>query len=150
MPRFQLRSAVYLILLSDSDVLLSRRYNTGWQDGQYSLVAGHLDGNETVTSAALREAKEEIGIDILPADIKIVHTMHRIAKPGLEYIDFFAVAQKWDGVPAILEPDKCDDLNWFPVYQLPNNVLAYVKLAISHHLRGQTFSEYGCLGESKE
>jgi len=46
--KFMVRAAVYLILVKDGRVLLSRRYKTGWMDGMYSLVAGHIDGNEPV------------------------------------------------------------------------------------------------------
>lgn len=43
--RFLIRSAVYLILLKKNKILLARRFKTGWKDGHYSLVAGHIDGN---------------------------------------------------------------------------------------------------------
>ena len=40
--RFSLPSAVHLFLLRGDEVLLLRRYNTGYEDGKYSVVAGHL------------------------------------------------------------------------------------------------------------
>ena len=57
--RFSLRAAVYLVLFKDGKTLLSRRYKTGWRDGNYSLVAGHVDGKEPATEALIREVKEE-------------------------------------------------------------------------------------------
>jgi len=63
--RFKLTTAVYLVLRNESKVLLLRRANTGYQDGKYSLVAGHLDGDELGTVAIVREAKEEAGIDLV-------------------------------------------------------------------------------------
>ena len=46
--RFKLILSVYLILVKDGKTLLLRRTNTGYEDGNYGLVAGHVDGNENV------------------------------------------------------------------------------------------------------
>ena len=140
--RFSLRSAVYVMLIRDRKILLLRRFNTGWKDGFYSLPAGHLDGKETVTDATIREAKEEAGISIQKEDVHVVHTMHRDSGDR-EYIDFFLAAASWKGDPKIAEPDKCDDLSWFPIDQLPSNTIESVRAAINYYHKGVTFSEFG-------
>jgi len=138
--------AVYLILVKNGRILLSRRYNTGFQDGKYSLPAGHLDGDEeTVGQAMVREAREEIGIGIDLADLELVHVMHRRQeKPTSERrISLFFSAKRWEGEPKIMEPDKCDDLQWFEVDRLPENTISYIRQAINCFRRGITYSEYG-------
>lgn len=90
--RFTLRSAVYLFLINDDKILLSKRKNTGWEDGNYTLVSGHLEGNESVFDAMTREAKEEAGISVLKKDLEVVGVMHRLA--NYEYVDFFLTAKK--------------------------------------------------------
>lgn len=75
--RFKFIPSVYLILLKDNKILLLRRYNTGFRDGEYSFVAGHLDGNETLRQAMIREAKEEANIELDLTDLELVHTMNR-------------------------------------------------------------------------
>ncbi len=65
-----------------------RRANTGYMDGFYSVVAGHIEPGETVVQAAVREAAEEAGVLILPWDTEVVGVMHR--RDGEERIDFFA------------------------------------------------------------
>ncbi len=140
--RFLIRSAVYLILIKKNKILLSRRFNTGWMDGYYSLVAGHIDGNEPVSFAMIREAKEEAGIIIDKKDLLPATVIHRYY-PNQEYVDFFFVAKKWEGEPEIKETDKCDDMSWFDLDNLPENLLPYIKEAIENYKRGIAFFESG-------
>lgn len=140
--RFKLIPTSHLILMRDNKILLLRRFNTGYEDGNYSVVAGHLDGNETFIRAMVREAKEEAGIDIKPDDLEIVHVMHRKA-PNEERIDFFIKANRWEGEPKIMEPHKCDDLSWFELDNLPNNIIPYVKQAIDNIKDKRFYSEHG-------
>jgi mutator protein MutT len=137
--RHTMRAAVYLLLVRGNEILLTRRYNTGYQDGKYSLIAGHLDGDETATSAMVREAKEEAGIVVQPENLQFAHVMHRMS--NVEYIDFFFVASRWQGEPYITEPDKCDDMQWYTLDNLPSNLLPYVKKAIENYKKKIYFSE---------
>ncbi len=145
--RFQVTPAVHLILRRDSDVLLLRRLNTGYQDGNYSLPAGHLDGAETVSAAMIREAQEEAGVLISRDDLQVVHVMHRNeAGPHSgpeERVGFFLAAGRWQGTPAIMEPDKCDELAWYAMTSLPGNVIPYVLSALRCFQRGVSYSEFG-------
>lgn len=139
--RFTLQAACYLILIKEDKILLSRRYNTGWEDGKYTLISGHLEGNETVKQAMIREAKEEAGIIIKSVDLHMAHTMHRKSNDNLEYIDFFLIAEKWQGEPRIVEPEKCDDMRWFSLKNLPKNTLFHIRQAIENYFRKVPFSE---------
>ncbi|MFZ2887246.1 MAG: NUDIX domain-containing protein [Minisyncoccia bacterium] len=140
--KFPFFAASHLILIEDDKVLLSRRFNTGWKDGFYSVIAGHIDGNETVAACMAREVKEEGNLDIREEDLDVVHTMHRITDYGAEYMDFFLVPKKWSGKPTIMEKDKCDELTWYPINSLPENMVPYIRLALGHIQNGVTFSEF--------
>lgn len=140
--RFKLIPTSHLILIKDSKILLLRRFNTGYEDGNYSVVAGHLDGDETFIQAMVREAKEEAGIAIKPEDLEVVHVMHRKC-PNEERIDFFIQAKSWVGEPKIMESHKCDDLSWFELDNLPHNVIPYVKQAIECVRNKILYSEHG-------
>lgn len=140
-PRFSLRAAVYILLQRDHQLLFLRRFNTGWKDGQYTLPSGHVDGKESIRESMARETFEETGITINPKDLDVIHTMHRIS-PDAEYIDFYLQPSiKWSGNARITEPEKCDDLQWFDVRQIPSNVLDNVRLALELIARQKTFSE---------
>lgn len=136
-----IRCAVYLFLIRDNKLLLLRRKNTGWKDGQYGVPAGHLEKNETVLSAATREAKEETGIDIKPEDLELVHVMHR--KANYDYIDFYFNIKKWKGDPFIAEKEKSDDLQWFDLDKLPQNTVDYVRMAFENSRNKILFSQFG-------
>ena len=140
--RFTLRAAVYLILLKDSKVLLSRRYNTGWMDGKYSLIAGHFDGNESVSNSMIREAWEEAGIKVDKTTLKPATVLHRYSTDQ-EYMDFFFVATNWKGEPEIKETDKCDEMTWFDLNDLPENILPHIVEAIKNYQNNVPFSESG-------
>ena len=134
--RLKLKIAVYAVLIQDDKVLLTRRFGTGWQDGNYSLPAGHLEENETLVEAVAREAKEEIGVDLDVDSIRLVHTMHRQHR----YIDFFFTAD-WKGDPQNLELDKCDDIRWFAFDSFPNNMVPSVRYGLNATHANQIFSE---------
>lgn len=123
------------------NILLSRRFHTDYEDGKWSLVAGHLDGNESVTNGMIREAKEEVGIMLSPKDLEVVHVMHR--KSDDERIDIFLTAKTWKGEPNICEPKKCDGLVWFPLDGLPSNTIPYIRTAIRSYQKKIYFSEFG-------
>lgn len=139
--RFKIVPTSHLILIKDGKILLSRRFNTGWSDGNYSVIAGHLDGNETFLQAMIREAREEAGIEIDEKDLSVVHVIHR--KSDDERVDLFISADRWKGEPRIMERDKCDDIEWFNLDDLPKNMVPYVRQAIEKIRNKIYYSEHG-------
>lgn len=139
--RFSVKFAVYLLLRDGDRVLLSKRENTGWKDGWWSLVAGHVDGGEAAEMAMVREAKEEAGIDVAPDDLKLVYTMHRLLPSvDYEYVDLFFECKKWSGKITNAEPQKCGGLEWFDVKDLPNDTLGYIRKVIEQYPNGKSYS----------
>jgi 8-oxo-dGTP diphosphatase len=131
---------VHLFFFRENEILLLRRFNTGFRDGEYSVPAGHLDGGETVMQAAIREAKEETGLQIVESDLTFSTVMHRIEDD--ERVDFFVQVHKWQSEPFNAEPEKCDDLRWVNIDSLPVNTVPYVKQALANHIAGLRFDEY--------
>lgn len=124
--RFVVVPASYVFFLRDSDagteVLLQLRQNTGYRDGYWAAVAGHVERGETAYDAARREALEEIGVEV--GELTFVTTMQRTqgADPIDERVDFFFTAREWAGEPRIVEPVKCAELRWWPLADLPDMV----------------------------
>lgn len=132
--------AVHVFFLRGGSVLLLRRLNTGYEDGNYSVPAGHMDGDETIVEAAIREVREEVGIALSPKDVTVVGTMHR--RSDSERVDFFLVASAWAGEPSNCEPDRCDELRWAPLDALPVNTIPYVRRALENYETGVWFEEF--------
>ena len=136
-----MRVAVHLILEHNNEFLLLRRYNTGYEDGNYSVIAGHLNENETIKEAMIREALEEANITIDDKHLKIVGVMHR--KDGDESIDYYLYTNKFSGNVRIMEPNKCDDLAFYKLDNLPDNIIPYIKTVLYNYKNNIIFSEYG-------
>lgn len=132
---------VYLILVQGDKVLLSLRENTGYEDGKWALVAGHQEEGESATQALIREAQEEIGITIDPADLTIVHVMHR--KTERENVDIFMECSKWQGTIINNEPHKCGGLQFYSFDAFPEHSIAYVMQAIAMSRSAVSYSELG-------
>jgi len=122
-----------------------RRFNTGYEDGKYTLVAGHVEDGESFVDCIIREADEEAGITLRRENLTMAHIVHRLANPveQADRIDVFFVADKWEREPHNKEPHKCDDLSWFDRDNLPENMLPYVKQAIECVEQGIVYSEFG-------
>lgn len=139
--RFTLPSTVHLFLFQEDEILLLLRQNTGYEDGKYSVIAGHLDGDETVVAAVIREAAEEAGIRIRPEDVEVVGVMHR--REGDERIDWFLTATRWRDPIQNMEPEKCAELRWAALNHLPANIIPYVRRALQNFQQGRWFESYG-------
>ena len=138
------RAAVYVIPVRGREILLSQRYNTGFGDGFYSFIAGHVDAGESVTDTAIREAREEADIILERDDLHFAHVLHRRSKDELVYMDFFFTVTHWQGTPAILEPDRCSELRWAAYDALPEKTLPYIyHIVQSIFVERSTFSEFG-------
>lgn len=148
--RHSIVPAAYLILEREGKYLLARRCGTGYRDGQYSLVAGHVEPGESFTQAIIREAQEEIGITLSEKDLSVVHVMQRkeidpefMTEFGNERMDVFLRARTWSGELVNREPHKCDELAWFSYDELPQTIVPYVRLMFEHIRKGIFYSECG-------
>jgi 8-oxo-dGTP pyrophosphatase MutT (NUDIX family) len=131
--RFQVVPAAYVLLRQSVDgvdqLLLQLREGTGYMDGHWAAAAaGHVEAGESVLEAAVREAAEELGIGMDPADLVPLCAMHRTVAPHGpidERVHFFFECRRWTGEPRTVEFDKSVDLRWFDLDALPKPVVPH-------------------------
>lgn len=144
--RYKIIPEVFLMLIRDGKILLLRRANTGYEDGNYGLPAGHGEDRETAREGIAREALEEIGITIALDDLQPALVQHRwCPDPGNPHarVGFYFVPKKWSNEPKNMEPEKCDDLQFFPLDNLPSNTIDHIRAAIESYKKGETYAEFG-------
>ncbi len=141
--KFKAVISVYLLLFNDEgELLLLKRQNTGFKDGEWGLPAGHVDGEEEIMHAMAREAKEEVGIDLDPTELTLSHVMHRNCGDH-ERVDFFITSQSWRGTVVNGEPEKCSELMWASLDNLPDGVINYYQQAFNKIRLGEVYSGFG-------
>jgi 8-oxo-dGTP pyrophosphatase MutT (NUDIX family) len=133
---------VYLVLAPDGEVLLAQRKNTGFRDGDYGLVAGHVEPGESCEAAVVREAQEEANLTIAREDLEFVLVLHRDGNGG-DRIEVFFRAEAWTGPIRNEEPGKCADLSWVPRDDLPENTIPYVEDVLAAVKAGDSYGEPG-------
>lgn len=143
--RFKLIPEVFLLLIQNGNILLARRQNTGYEDGNYGLPAGHGEDSETMREGVAREAMEEIGISIDVDDLEFVLTQNRwcpdSGNPHAR-VGFYFVPKKFSGEIKNMELNKCDDLQFFPLNKLPPNTVPHVRAAIESYQAGKKYNEF--------
>ena len=135
--------AVSLILKRGNEILLQLRKGTGYADGSYGLVGGYIDGQEPATQALIREAQEEAGIVIAPEDLHFSCVVHRRAASDLEFVILMFTCETWRNEISNEEPDQCEELKFFSLDRLPDNMIPWVRTATERAFAKLPYYEQG-------
>lgn len=131
--RYKMPVSVQILLFNKNEqILLLKRKSTGFGDEQYGFIGGHVEKNENVKKAIIREAKEEVGIEIDEQDLEFRNILNRKVNENTEYIDFVFTTKKWQGTIENMEPGKCSELLWCNINNLPNNMIDFEKYILSN------------------
>ena len=143
--RAKFKAVVNLIIKQDDKFLLYFRndgffaYDGGW----WALPAGHIEQGETPAQAAVREAKEEMDIDILLKDLEFVNVMSNLANQT-EGFDFFFIVHKYLGTIRNCEGDKCVMMKYFSFDEIDKmtHVITATRIAMKAVKNGIKYSEH--------
>ena len=128
--------SVNVFIIKGSKVLLGRRLNTGWMDGYLCPPGGHVEKGETPVIAALRELREELGIGVNTEDLEFACVAARNTSPN-EYVAYEFIIRNKDYVFENNEPDKCSELIWADLKNLPEDVIEHFRQIIAEGIVGK-------------
>lgn len=132
--------ASYVIVRRKGKVAFLMRSNTPWGNGYYGLPSGKVEVNDGAIATAVKEAKEEINITVNANDLKFVHCMHRHEETN--WVDIFFEANAYTGEIINAESEKHSEVAWLDPKNMPDNVLEYVRIAMTNIENGELYSEY--------
>ncbi len=145
---FQLIVDIHLLLVGGGDLLLGRRANTGYGDGAYEPPSGRLAERETLVEAAVRVAATEMGVALDPGEVSLAHVLHDVSGAGR--MAFFLTADGWAGkacpVPSATGSRCYSDFGWYPLTDLPANMIDRARVAVRNYAAGARFSTYPAFG----
>ncbi|MFC4854536.1 NUDIX hydrolase [Actinophytocola glycyrrhizae] len=128
---------VFLLFVRDSRLLLALRENTGYADGQWNVPSGKVEPGEEPLAAAVREAREEVAVEVDAARLATVVHVHRHAETPR--VGFFFEAESWHGEPVNAEPHKYGGLRWVALDALPDNTVPYTTAGVTQYRKGITY-----------
>jgi 8-oxo-dGTP diphosphatase len=127
--------ASYVVLCrgneGSEELLLGLRKNTGYQDGCWGLPSGHVMRGEMPAKGAVRELKEEIGVEVSEGELVCFAVGNRLGnnKDG-DRVDFYFLAKEWRGEVQNVEDQKCERWEWHALRDMPENLMSFLPEAL--------------------
>jgi len=119
-----IKVGVGIYIFNDKHQLLLGLRKSNHANGTWCAPGGHMEYGESNEQAAIREAKEETGLDISNNDLYLAGTTNDFFKEsGKHYITLHLFCKQYHGTPKIMEPDKCAEWKWFDLDNLPENLM---------------------------
>ena len=123
-----------IIVNKDSKILIGKR--KGSHAPYFSIPGGHLELGETFEKTAIRETKEETGIDIEnPKVIGITNDLITYHKDDKHFVSVVLVTKDFSGKAEIKEPDKCEGWQWVDPKELPLPHFKASEMAVKCYLK---------------
>ncbi|KAL2808764.1 NUDIX hydrolase domain-like protein [Aspergillus granulosus] len=127
MTNLNVRVGVAVFALNSKNEFVVGQRKGSHGAGTWALPGGHLEFNESFEKCAIREVKEETGLDI--SDVQFLTATNDVMHDDKKhYVTIFVNARVRDGqVPRILEPNKCAEWRWISWEELKGDHAKFVE-----------------------
>lgn len=127
-----------VMVFKEGKVLLGKRKNSHGS-GEYAWPGGHLEFNESMVDCAIREVKEETGIEI--ENVKFLRLMN--AKMYQKHYADISFTADWKaGEALVLEPEKCEGWGWYNLDSLPSPLFETIQTTLEAYKTGKVFFDF--------
>ncbi|KOF11671.1 DNA mismatch repair protein MutT [Planococcus glaciei] len=139
---------VYVMLRDDSGEKLLMVKNYGDNGSYYTLPGGAVEAGETLQEAAIREAKEETGLDVSVGGLFSV-SEDFFEERGHHAVFFIFEGQVLGGEITIAFPEEIEEVKWMPIQEaihylyIPEKAEEWVRAnrSVPYILRGQVIQK---------
>jgi len=125
------------MIFKDGKILLGKRKGS-FGAGEFAFPGGKLGYMESLEACARRETKEETGLEIDNVRFLRIYNFKHQGDPE-HYLDVGLAADWKEGEPKLLEPDKCENWNWYDIKNLPEPLFGAIPTYIEAHKTGKNF-----------
>ena len=120
------------VMVWNGDRLLLGKRISAHSENSWQFPGGHLEFGETVEACAGREVEEEAGIkirNIIPSGF----TNDVFIDADKHYVTLFVSSEYDSGELTVMEPDKCEQWQWFQWDRLPEPLFKPIKNFLKQH-----------------
>jgi len=110
--------AVSIFVIKNNKLLLMKRTGASAGNETWAIPGGAVEFMEDPIDSASRELQEETGLKCTEFEV-LGYTNDTHVAEKLHYITFSLLAKNYEGSPKIMEPNKCTEIGWFSLDNLP-------------------------------
>ena len=99
-----------LIQNSEGEILIQKRSKQ--KGGEYALTSGHAKSGETPLQGIITEIKEELGLDVFPKQLVLMHSTRNDTKRY--FYDLFYLQNDYDISEMVLQKEEVEEVKWLP------------------------------------
>lgn len=104
------------------------------EQGLWEFPGGSVEFGETLAAALQREMYEEYGIEISVGELLDV-VDHILPREQQHWVSPTFICEIVAGESQIREPEKCTEIGWFKVDQVPSELTQITRLNLEHYHR---------------